>query len=300
MPLLLEKVDGTAFAKLIYEYYGVELSEEEKRWFAFDGKELKGSILPGDKRGEAVALMVGHEDRRVHQMAFFNGSKDSEIIAVRTMLKAPLISQKFTMDALHFNPKTLIPINTAGGVFLASLKKNQPELFAEMQFSSQHLNADYTYESEEEKGHGRQEQRRYWCYNIAKEYIDKRWKEADFKYLVKVHRERTICNINSYSEQTAYFLSNKNVQNQQDAMELFEAVRLHWQVETANNDRDCILKEDKLRCIYTDTNRTMAICRTLVIKVLTQHDIKNRCEILEHFADDFDQCLHFLKRINFL
>jgi len=300
LPILLGKVNHTAFAKIIYEHYGIALSEKEKEWFAFDGKELKGSILPGDKRGQAVALIVRHKDRAVYQMSFFNGRQDSEVPAVRSMLEAPIISQKLTMDALHFKPKTLIPINKEDGIFLAGLKDNQPELFADMQLSSKVLNADYSYESEVEKGHGRLEQRRYWSYNIEQEYIDKRWEDAGFKNLVKVQRQRTICNINTYSEQTAYFLTNKKVQNELDAMDLFQAIRGHWQVETVNNARDCILKEDKLRCIYTDANRSMALCRTLVIKVLKQSQIKNRCQQMERFADHFNECIDFLKRLNFL
>ena len=300
MPVLLGKVNRTAFAKIIYEQYGIELSKKEKKWFAFDGKELKGSILAGDKRGEAVALAVRHEDRVVYQMSFFNGSKESEVAAVRTMLKAPLISQKLTMDALHFKPKTLIPINLANGIFLASLKDNQPELLAEMEFCSKQVSPVYPYQSKLEKGHGREEQRSYWSYNIEKEYIDKRWKEASFKYLIKVQRDRTICNRNTYSRQIAYFLTNKKVQNRVDSMELYKAVRGHWQVETANNARDCILKEDKLRCISTNTNRTMALCRTLAIKILNQSNIKNRCELMDYYADHFDECITFLKRIKFL
>lgn len=300
MPRILAKVSSVAFAKLLFDYYGIELSETEKSWFAFDGKELKGSILPNNKRGEAVALIVRHKDRAVHQIAFFNGSKESEVAAVRTMLKGSMLSQKFTMDALHFKPKTLIPINMKGGIFLASLKDNQSELFEEMKFCSKQLDADYEYESKIEKAHGREEQRWYWCYDIKEEYIDKRWKKAGFTHLVKVKRERIICNKNVHSEQIAYFLTNEKVENQKDAMELFQAVRQHWQVETANNVRDCILKEDQLRCIDTDTNQTMALCRTLAIKMLNKSDIKNRCELMDNFADNFDECLKFLKQINFL
>ena len=90
------------------------------------------------------------------------------------------------------------------------------------------------------------------------------------------------------------------MQNRVDSMELYKAVRGHWQVETANNARDCILKEDKLRCISTNTNRTMALCRTLAIKILNQSNIKNRCELMDYYADHFDECITFLKRIKFL
>lgn len=276
------------------------MSKEESSWFALDGKEFKGSILPMDTRGEAVALAVQHSDQAVYQVAFFNGSKESEVLAVRELLSSPLCSQKLTMDALHFKPDTLIPIQQAGGVFLVSLKNNQKELLEEMEFSAKNNKALYQDESKIEKGHGREEQRSYWCYDIKGEYIDKRWEQASFKYLIQVKRKRAICNRNKYSEETAYFLTNKNVQNRADAMELFQAVRQHWQVETANSIRDCILKEDKLRCIFTNTNRTMALCRTLTIKLLNQHKIKNRCELMEYFADNFHRCILFLKQLNFL
>ena len=300
LPKLLEKINGDSFAKLIFSYYGITLSEQEKAWFALDGKELKGSILPMDTRGEAVALAVRHSDRAVYQMSFFNGSKESEVVAVRELLASPLCNQKTTMDALHFKPNTLIPIHQAGGVFLVSLKNNQKELLEEMEFSAKNNKAAYQDESKIEKGHGREEQRSYWCYDIGGEYIDKRWEQAGFKYLIKVKRKRTICNRNKFSEETAYFLTNRNVQNRGDAMELFQAIRQHWQVEIANSTRDCNLKEDKLRCISTKTNRTMALCRTLVIKLLNQSPIKNRCELMENFADNFEQCISFLKKLNFL
>jgi len=288
------------FGRLIFEQYGIELTEQEKSWFAMDGKELKGSILASDKRGEAVALVVRHADRAVQHMCFFNGSKESEVTAVRALLHPLLAAQYLTMDALHFKPETLLPINLAGGIFVVGLKENQPELLAEMRFCSKQFCPDYCYESKEEKAHGRHEQRRYQCYNIEQAYIDKRWEKVGFKYLIKVQRDRLICNKNKYSCQIAYFLSNKNVQHQDDAMDLFQAVRKHWQVEVANNARDCILKEDKLRCIYTETNRTLALCRTLAIKLLKQAETTNKCELMEYFADHFDQCIHFLKRINFL
>ena len=278
----------------------MELSEKGKPWFAFDGKELKGSILPGDKRGEAVVLIVRHGDKKVYQMGFFNGSKDSEATTARNMLGGTILKQKLSMDPLHFKPGTLIPAHQAGGVFLAGLKGNQAELLAEMEFCSRQQSPCHQYEAKPEKGHGRMEQRSYSCFDIEGAYFDKRWDRAGFKNLIKVRRQRSVCNRRTNSVQTAYFLSNMDVQNERGAMELFHAVRQHWQVESANYDRDCVLKEDKLRCIGQQTNQTMALCRALVIKLLQKSEIKNRCEQMGLFADDFKACLAFLKSINFL
>ena len=41
LPLLLAKVDGEVFGRLLFEWFGLVLSEEAKRWFTFDGKELR-------------------------------------------------------------------------------------------------------------------------------------------------------------------------------------------------------------------------------------------------------------------
>jgi len=37
----------------------VSLDEKERRWFALDGKELRGSIETGSRRGEALVQAVG-------------------------------------------------------------------------------------------------------------------------------------------------------------------------------------------------------------------------------------------------
>ena len=47
LPRLLEKVAGSVFDELIGAHFGVALNEREKRWFALDGKELRGSARVG-------------------------------------------------------------------------------------------------------------------------------------------------------------------------------------------------------------------------------------------------------------
>lgn len=50
LPLLLAKVNGVLFAKLLFDWFGLELDAELKRWFALDGKEMRGSIQAGHTR----------------------------------------------------------------------------------------------------------------------------------------------------------------------------------------------------------------------------------------------------------
>ena len=51
LPLILEKVAVEVFDGMLFENYGIKLNEQEREWFAVDGKELRGSIEKGKKRG---------------------------------------------------------------------------------------------------------------------------------------------------------------------------------------------------------------------------------------------------------
>ena len=47
LPRLLKKVASKRFEELVYKWFEIELDEIEKKWFAGDGKELRGSIEKG-------------------------------------------------------------------------------------------------------------------------------------------------------------------------------------------------------------------------------------------------------------
>lgn len=58
LPILLQKIDVKAFSQVLVSFAGVELRGKQQSWFAVDGKELKGSIEKGDKRGQALVLAM--------------------------------------------------------------------------------------------------------------------------------------------------------------------------------------------------------------------------------------------------
>ncbi len=116
LPVVLCKVSLPVFEDLVFKFYGIELKDEEKQWFAADGKELRGSIAKGGTRGEVVVLAVRHSDRVVVGQEHHNGMKESEIPSVRILLdERGLLGQKVSKDALHLNPDTLQAVQEAGG-----------------------------------------------------------------------------------------------------------------------------------------------------------------------------------------
>ena len=243
-PIVLKKVDLSVFEKLLFDNYGIELFDEEKEWFAGDGKELRGSIETGDKRGEALVQLVRHSDRSLLGQSRYNGKKESEKPCLQNLLsQTGALKQKITADALHLSPATTASIAKAEGIFVIGLKDNQRELLADMEKCTAFLEPTNQTQTID-KGHGRLEKRSYFQYDVSGEYFDPRWASSNFQSLFRVERSRLVLKTGKESQQVAYYISNGSVDEHAG---YFEAIRNHWSVETANHVRDVTLQEDQLR-----------------------------------------------------
>lgn len=250
LPVILGSVAVEVFDNLLFESYGIKLKAEERRWFAIDGKELRGSIEKQATRGVAVVQVIAHETLGVYAQDYYHGAKESEVPVVRKLIKEKgLAKQKLTLDALHLKPNTLAPIARAGGIYLVGLKENQKEMYREVKQMSKYLSSVYKTETLE-KGHGRIQQRCYEVYDTEDIYKDERWQTSQIRSWLKVHRRRHEIRSGKTSWETSYYLSNQSSGFEQ----LCQAVRNHWGVETNNHIRDVTLKEDKLR-----TKKTMSV-----------------------------------------
>lgn len=260
---------------------------------------MRGSILSGDKRGDAVVQMLAHEDRIVHGEAFYNGNKESEIPCVRVLLKAGFSTQKISLDALHLNPETTQLIHENGGEFLIGIKENQSELLAEMKSLIPLETPIAVQEDEPKKGHGRIDQRFYKAMNVNSLGLDKRWSKSGFESLVWVERRSYCCLKKEETREISYYISNQKIEKGNEN-ELFVAVRNHWKIEANNYVRDVSLKEDNLKTKCSKLSKTMACCRTLVVNFLNKEKLKNIRHQLELFVDDFQLLIRWAKQRKFL
>ncbi|MDQ3181645.1 MAG: ISAs1 family transposase [Acidobacteriota bacterium] len=243
LPIILEKVAVEVFDRLLFENYRFKLSKAERKWFAVDGKELRGSIQTGAKRGEAVVQAIAHQSGVSLAQDYYSGSKESEVKAVRQLLEnSSLSSAKVSFDALHCKPATLLIIAQAKGKYLVGLKGNQKQLLKQV---SQAISEQaFLYKTVgDEKGHGRIESRRYEIYDLLEIKKECRWQECQMRTVIKVIRQREELKTGKKSREESYYLTNE-VGNYE---EICVAIRKHWQVETANHIRDVTLKEDKMR-----------------------------------------------------
>ncbi len=228
---------------MLFENFYLKLTPAEREWFAVDGKELRGSIEVGNKRGEAVVQAVSHSSGQVAGQDYYSGEKESEVPVVRKLLREQgLASQKISLDALHCKPASLEIITRSGGKYLVGLKENQKQMKKQVNKVSR-TQAFLAKLSNLEKGHGRIERREYEFYDLLEMKKDERWSECQIKTAIKVKRKRIELKSGKTSLEESYYLTNLVGKYE----ELAEAVRKHWQVETNNHLRDVSLQEDKMR-----------------------------------------------------
>lgn len=296
LPLCLEKVAVEEFDRLLFENYGVKLTEAEKQWFAVDGKELRGSIARGAKRGEAVVQAILQETGWSAAEEYYSGEKESEVAAVRELLKnSGLLSKKISFDALHLKPQTLEPIAESGGTYLVGLKDNQKQL--RRQINRAVDNQAYLFKSSHlEKAHGRIERRSYEFYDILELEKDERWKKCQLRTVIEVKTETEVLRSRKRSRETSYYLTNEVGKYE----ELCGAVRGHWKVETRQSHPRCEFQGRSLAVKKKHLQRTMAGIRTLATTILNQTCCQNRKAQLENFSDNFDDLILTLKNLNFL
>ena len=303
LPVLLSKVCVDTFGNLVFDHFGIVLTESEKTWFSVDGKEMRGTILSGDTRGEAIVQAVHQESKIAYCQGYYNGSKESEKGVVTELLRQTgLAKQGITLDALHFSPITLSCIAQLGGHYVVGLKENQEEIYKDMQQLFNLKNVDYQYFNKE-KGHGRIETRQYSIMDVRKEYFDKRWRFAQLSTVIQAKRTRTELKTGKYSDETSYYMSNCIIANTDQAKQIYGRIRNHWAIETNNHIRDVrdvTLKEDALQTIFKTVAQPISLMRTLIINVLKKEKIKNVAKILDDFADDFNLLIQFFKNVKIL
>ena len=239
LPLLLAKVNGSLFAKLLFEWFELRLDAEQKRWFALDGKDLRGSIQAGHTRGEACESVLAHDSEEIVGQAYYSGAKESEKLVVRQLLNdMGLHNQKITLDGLQLNPLTINAIEGSGGVYIVDIKANQALLYRYCICRSVLIQAAFERVDAPQRGHGRVEQRSDQCFSMSPTALAPRWHTAGLATLIRVVRNRQGLRGEAPTQEVSYFVSNCQPTSQPEADELFDALHHHWQIEVMHHRRD--------------------------------------------------------------
>jgi predicted transposase YbfD/YdcC len=290
LPRILAGVEWSALNEIVEAQFGIRLEAQDQEWHAIDGKTLRG--VAGQQ--ERVLLAISHTGRRT--------VAQSEITAVRELLAATGLEKgKNTLDALHFNPKTIGQINQAGGQVVVQLKANQPGLLAQLSQEAAEA-APLAQLKSVEKGHGRLEIRQATFFKIGHLPLDPRWGECGLTTLIVIARRTTDLASQQRSAEVSFYCANVAVDpaDQATQQELFQAIRGHWGVEADNYLRDVSFQEDKVKTKHGNQAHVLASFRTLAIQLFRNAGFLNFKAALETFADCPDQFEAFLFQYGFL
>jgi predicted transposase YbfD/YdcC len=268
---VIEGIDIESYNAINDAYFGIQICSSSGEWGSVDGKELRGSICgsKGEKRGESIVKVVSHKTKLSSIVGFYNATKESEKVVVKSAIEADKIQCKLSFDALHSSQNLMETIQSKQGIYLAQIKANQKHLLEDLIDISEHLPA-VSQRKTQEKGHGRIEKRVASFYNIVIEGLDSKWKNTGIKTLIVTQRNIHHIKKNKDTSETAYQLTNMILEKNEN--QLFEAIRGHWSVESQNYTQDTLLNEDQIQCKKTNRIRAIGSVFNVAINLMRKND----------------------------
>lgn len=273
---VLADLDYTRYNGLSEEFFGWS-AQVEGVWRSVDGKELRGSIngVSGQKRGEVLVRLVGHEDALAQVLGFYQGQKESERTLVEEYIQAQstgsLQGECWSLDALFATPALLRALQEAGVNYVVGLKANQAELLTQAQ-ALREGEAHFDW-AQLEKGHGRVEQRHYQGYELPLWQVDARWDRSGLVSIVWVERNRFRTKDGKTTQESCCFVSNVNLEGL-GGLVLAGAIRNHWRIESDHYVRDTTAGEDGIRCGHGNRLRSVASVLNVGLNLLRAADRK--------------------------
>lgn len=240
---------------------------------AIDGKTLRGSGTGVLKKLHLVSAWATANSLSLGQVAV--DDKSNEITAIPVLLELlDLNGALVTIDAMGCQKEIAAKIVDAGGDYVLTVKENQPHLLEDIQacfnkaFESEFQGCDHDTWETKDKGHGREETRRY---VILRNPVGIRNQEA-WKGLcvIGMCSSERVCK-GKASDEVRYFIGSKHA----GAKIYGHAMRNHWNIENGLHWLlDVTFAEDKNRVSKRHGAENLALVRRLALSLLKQHPDK--------------------------
>jgi len=238
---------------------------------SIDGKTLRGSYERGGKQGMIHMVSAwAHQNRlvlgqrKVHE-------KSNEITAIPELLKVlDLAGAVVSIDAMGCQTAIATQIVAQQGDYVLALKGNQGNLHQDVRQLFDHAQSQkfrdiaHDFYETEEKGHGRQENRRYWVMGQTEYLVGaENWEKLTTIGCVESQRQIG----DKITSEMRYYLLSLPL----DAKRFAEAVRGHWGIENQLHwILDVGFREDDARATQGYSAENLAVIRHLAVNLLTQ------------------------------
>lgn len=243
---------------------------------AFDGKTLRHSFdtATGMSAVHVMNAWSNANDFCLGQLKV--DGKSNEITAMPALMKMLDIKGSIvTADALNCQKNIAEQIINQGGDYVLALKSNHQFLHEDVKLFFDDAIIDgfdvaYTSYEQDDYGHGRVENRKYFCVGVAElDFLRNKDEWKGLKSIVCVQSQR--CKKDSESIETRYFISSLD-SIQQNA----KSIRHHWNIENKLHwVMDMDFDEDACRVRLDHAPENFAMLRQIAHNLIKRESSKN-------------------------
>ncbi len=235
-------LDSTQFMSCFMNWVE-KLATKLKKTVAIDGKSLRATRSVTQNLGALHVVNVWCCANKLILGQQVVSDKSNEITAIPLLLDLlALEGATITMDAMGCQKEICTKIREKKADYVLSLKGNHGNLHDDvtLYFESFHkgqLSSKAFHHHTIEKNHGRIEERDYWAVPLPDGLRSEGW--TDLESIAMVRAQRTLLGETSIEDR--YFICSVKAQ---EITHIAQAIREHWQVESAHWSLDVSFNED--------------------------------------------------------
>lgn len=267
---VFRRLDPTQLEACLTRWGAAIVARLAGRQLVVDGKQLRGTTLAGHRQASVQLVSVWAAEQRLCLAQLPVAEKRSEAVVMPQVLElVDVAGSVVSLDALGTQPALAARLLERKANYVLALKRNQRELFTQVQTHFAPLLAQPPAHQQRQKGHGRGEQRRLW---LSRHFplVDAAHAWPGLTTLVCVQTTRW--QHGQTTQATRYYLCSLA---QASASELAGYVRGHWGIENQLHwHLDVSWDEDGCRCRRDQAPRNLSTLRKLALALLQREPTK--------------------------
>lgn len=181
--------------------------------------------------------------------------------------------------------KTFAAIVASGNNYVICVKRNQKNLYDQMEEVCSKWPTNICYKKTEEQNRGRHEIRKLYVYEANLE-IENKWPGANT--IVKLTRERSAKGDKKGETHTWFYICSKEFSGKM----FQQGIRGHWLIENRLHwVKDVVMKEDGSKIKNNDASSIMSIINTIVLNLIRQKGHTKIKDFMMIIAHEIEQML---------
>ena len=270
---VFSKLDPKQLNNSVTKWMLALLGSFKNKHISLDGKTVRKSFDKAKNKFALHILNVFVVDSLTVIRQVVGDKKDSEITMIETIFDGiDITDSTVTIDAIGCQEKIIKYIRKKKANYLIALKANQPNLHNEVidyfKFAQKKSLKKGTFDIYQtiDKGHGRIENRSYFCLDTKHYPLQNAGKFTDLKTIIRVHRVREVQG--EQNSEYSYYISSLEC----NAENIGKTIRGHWAIENSlHHILDIIYKEDDNRTRKDHAPANFSLMRKVSMNLINMH-----------------------------